>query len=128
MNSHDHPPRLIIPGPIDLADNVLEALHASMIPHYGDAWVKRYSAVRQNLLAVGESEGDAFVLVGSGTVGTDAAIGSSVTTGGSVIVVDNSFFFGRQREIAEAYGVPEYVLTTERGRPVTPDELRVFNA
>ncbi len=116
----------MIPGPIDLADNVLEALRAPVIPHYGDAWVQRYSAVRQNLLAIAESEGDAFVLVGSGTVGIDAAIGSSVTTGGSAIVVDNGFFSGRQREIAEAYGVTAHVLVTERGRPATPDELRAF--
>ncbi len=114
----------MIPGPIDLADDVLEALRSPVIPHYGDAWVHRYSAVRQNLLAIGESAGDAFVLVGSGTVASDAAIGSSVATGDSVIVVDNGFFSARQQGIAEGYGATVHALATERGRPVTPDELR----
>ncbi len=119
-------PRLMIPGPIDLEPDVLEALAGQVIPHYGAAWVEAYERLRANLLAIAESEGDAFVLSGTGTVALDAAIGTAVPTGGQLIVVDNGFFSGRMREIAEGYGITVHVLRTERGDPVRPDELATF--
>ena len=120
------PPRLMIPGPIDLEPEVLEALAGQVIPHYGDAWVAAYRQLRKNLLAIGESNGDAFVLAGSGIVGLDAAIGTAVPTGGHLIVVDNGFFSGRMCEIADGYGVVTHILRTTRGDPVRPDELAAF--
>ena len=119
-------PRLMIPGPIDLEPEVLEALAGQVIPHYGDAWVAAYRRVRQNLLAIAESEGDAFVLAGTGIVGIDAAIGTAVPTGGQLIVVDNGFFSGRMCEVADGYGIATHVLRTARGEPVRPDELAAF--
>ena len=122
----NQPPRLMIPGPIDLEPEVLEALAGQVIPHYGDAWVAVYRRLRKNLLAIGESDGDAFVLAGTGIVGLDAAIGTAVPTGGHLIVVDNGFFSGRMREIADGYGVTTHILRTTRGDPVRPDELAAF--
>lgn len=119
-------PRLMIPGPIDLEPEVLEALGGQVIPHYGDAWVAAYRHVRQNLLAIGESKGDVFVLVGTGIVGIDAAIGTAVPTGGHLIVVDNGFFSGRMCEVADGYGITTHVLRTERGEPVRPEQLTAF--
>lgn len=119
-------PRLMIPGPIDLEPEVLEALAEQVVPHYGDAWVAAYRHLRRNLLAIGESEGDAFVLAGTGIVGIDAAIGTAVPTGGQLIVVDNGFFSGRMCEVADGYGITTHVLRTERGKPVRPDELSAF--
>jgi len=116
-------PRLMIPGPIDLTDEVLEALRQPVIRHYGDEWVQLYKPLRANLLAIAESKGDAFVLVGTGTVGIDAAIGTSVATGEQLIVVDNGYFSGRMREVADGYGIHTHVLRTQRGEPVTPDQL-----
>ena len=37
-------PRLMIPGPIDLEPDVLEALAGQVVPHYGDAWVEAYAS------------------------------------------------------------------------------------
>ena len=119
-------PRLMIPGPIDLQPEVLKALAEQVVPHYGDAWVAAYRHVRQNLLAIAESEGDVFVLAGTGIVGIDAAIGTAVPTGGHLIVVDNGFFSGRMCEVADGYGITTHVLRTARGEPVRPDELTAF--
>ena len=105
---------------------MLEALAGQVIPHYGDAWVAVYRRLRKNLLAIGESDGDAFVLAGTGIVGLDAAIGTAVPTGGHLIVVDNGFFSGRMREIADGYGVTTHILRTTRGDAVRPDELAAF--
>ena len=113
-------PRLMIPGPIDVTDEVLEALRAPVIPHYGDQWVELYTHIRQNLKRIAETDGDVFVMVGSGTAGIDAAIGSAVATGEHMIVVDNGFFSGRMEEIAAGYGIVTHVLPYRARMPGHP--------
>ena len=52
--------KLMIPGPVEVDPKVLAATGAPVEPHYGDAWVKKYSKVLAMLKQVFNTDYDVF--------------------------------------------------------------------
>jgi len=95
--------RLMIPGPIEVAPEVLAAMAEPLVGHYGDEWTAFYKETIGLLQKVFRTEGDVFLLVGSGSAGLDAALGSTVAPDGRVLIPQNGFFGERLEEIARMY-------------------------
>ena len=119
-------PRLMIPGPIEVAPEVLDPMDDPLEPHYGPEWTALYREVTEALRRVFRTEGDIFLLVGSGSAGLDAAIGSSVGNGGRILVLRNGFFGTRLAEIAHSYTANVAVLDFPWGEPVYPKKTGDF--
>jgi aspartate aminotransferase-like enzyme len=116
--------RLLIPGPVDIDDEVLQALASPTAPHYGPAWATLYHEVVGNLKHLFGTIGDVYPIVGSGSTGLDAMIASFVATGKRMAVVRNGYFGDRMATIAQAYGVSVFDITGEWGRAITVDTVR----
>ena len=95
--------RLMIPGPIEVAPEVLAAMAESLVAHYGEEWTAFYKETTGLLRKVFRTEGDVFLLVGSGSAGLDAALGSIIAPDGRVLIPQNGFFGQRLEEIACTY-------------------------
>ena len=67
------PPRLLIPGPVELEPEVLAILAQPVQAHYGDAWVEVHNETISLLQAVYETTGRVYMLPGSGSLAVDAA-------------------------------------------------------
>jgi len=113
----------MIPGPVDVEDEVLEQMGAPVIAHYGKEWVEVYRETIGYLKQIFRTEGDVYILIGSGSAGLDAAIGSMLGGGESVLVIVNGFFGERLLEIARSYHLSAYALESEWGKPASPKAI-----
>lgn len=116
--------RLLIPGPVDLEDAVLSTLGSQAIPHYGPAWAAIYQEVVNGLKPIFGTSGAVYPIVGSGSAGLDAAIGSMFAPGQRLMVARNGYFGDRLREIALAHGIEVVSIEAEWGQVVRPEAVR----
>ncbi len=115
--------KLMIPGPIEVAPEVLEPMSAPLEAHYGAEWTSFYRRVIEGLRGVFKTRGKVFLLVGSGSAGLDAAICSTVGDGGRILVLQNGFFGERIAEIARSYTPHVEVLRFPWGEAVCPEKV-----
>lgn len=116
--------RLMIPGPVDAEDDVLAALAAPILPHYGDEWLAIYHEAVGHLQQIFGTGNDLFLMGGPGTAALDAALGSLMRTGDKVLVLDNGFFGRRLGAMAQGYGLDVRKVEASQGRPIDPQAVR----
>jgi len=113
--------RLMIPGPIEVAPEVLAAMAEPLVAHYGEEWTAFYKETIGLLRKVLRTEGDVFLLVGSGSAGLDAALSSTIAPDGRVLIPQNGFFGERLEEIARTYTPNVSTLNFPLGQPYDLD-------
>jgi alanine-glyoxylate transaminase/serine-glyoxylate transaminase/serine-pyruvate transaminase len=64
-----------------------------------------------------------FLLVGSGSCGIDACLGSAFSSGEKIVIGINGFFGERIRTIAESYGLEIIVVEGAWDEPLSLDEI-----
>jgi alanine-glyoxylate transaminase/serine-glyoxylate transaminase/serine-pyruvate transaminase len=95
--------RLMIPGPVEVAPEVLAAMAEPLEAHYGKEWTAFYKETTGLLQKIFLTTGDIFLLPGSGSAGLDAVFGSALFPDGKVLIPQNGFFGERLEEIARSY-------------------------
>lgn len=114
---------LMIPGPVDAEDDVLEAMSHQVLPHYGRSWLKIYDEAVEGLRQIFGTRGDLFLMPGPGTAGLDAALGSLTRTGEKVLVAHNGFFGQRLAAVARAYGLEVREVQAPLEEPLDPGAI-----
>jgi alanine-glyoxylate transaminase/serine-glyoxylate transaminase/serine-pyruvate transaminase len=112
--------KLMIPGPVSVSEDVLYEMGAPVRAHYGAQWTAIYKETASLLKRVFKTEGDVHILVGSGTAGVDAAIGSMTLPGDKMIIGKNGFFGERVCHIARDYGLELIEVESPLDRPLDP--------
>jgi alanine-glyoxylate transaminase/serine-glyoxylate transaminase/serine-pyruvate transaminase len=115
---------LMIPGPVDAEDDVLEAMSHRVLPHYGGPWLEIYNQAVDGLRQVFGTEGDLFLMTGPGTAGLEAALGSLAYTGEKVLVAQNGFFGQRLGTVARAYGLDVRTVEAPLGELIDPQAIK----
>jgi alanine-glyoxylate transaminase / serine-glyoxylate transaminase / serine-pyruvate transaminase len=115
--------KLMIPGPVEVAPEVLAAMSDPVEPHYGPDWVKKFERVNKLLKKIFQTQNDVFLMAGSGSCAIDACIGSGLQTGEKIIIGNNGFFGDRLVEIAEHNGLEVIEVKQEWGKKLDPQEI-----
>jgi alanine-glyoxylate transaminase/serine-glyoxylate transaminase/serine-pyruvate transaminase len=89
-------------------------------PHYGADWTAVYNETRALLKRVFRTDSEVHILVGSGSAGLDAGIGSLTLPGEKAIVGTNGYFGERLIEICESYGLQVIPVRAKLGEPLDP--------
>jgi alanine-glyoxylate transaminase/serine-glyoxylate transaminase/serine-pyruvate transaminase len=97
--------KLMIPGPVDVENEVLSQMALPVQAHYGDKWMKLYLETIDCLKRVFQTENDLFIMGGPGSAALDASFGSLLATGEKVLIPSNGFFGWRLRAMATSYGL-----------------------
>ena len=116
--------KLMIPGPVGLADEVTAALAGPVVAHYGSDWMPVFDETISQLRRVFQTANDLFLIPGSGSSATDAALGSLLGSGEKVLLATNGTFGLRMVAIAENYGQQVVHLAFPPDQPVDPDAIR----
>ena len=121
--------KLMIPGPIELEDDVLEIMGEPVQAHYGDAWLAVHNETIGLLQQVIGTTHKVFMLPGSGSLGIDAAVQSLFAPGSRVAVGINGNFGMRMAEILKANGIVTVPVEAQPSQPLDPTQFeRVFAA
>jgi len=110
--------RLMIPGPIEIAPEVLSAMAEPLVAHYGEEWTTFYKETQDLLRKIIRTNGDLFLFPGSGSAGLDMALGSLLFPDGKVLIPQNGFFGERLEEIARTYTPNVQTVKFTVGQPV----------
>jgi alanine-glyoxylate transaminase / serine-glyoxylate transaminase / serine-pyruvate transaminase len=119
------PLKLMIPGPVQPDDDVLDAMGAPVQAHYGPIWTNIYNETIGLLKPIFGTQSDVFLIVGSGTAGIDACIGSALSTGEKIIIGINGFFGQRLKHVAECNGLEVIPVIGEWGRPFDVQDFEI---
>ncbi|NMA69524.1 MAG: alanine--glyoxylate aminotransferase family protein [Desulfitobacterium sp.] len=109
---------LLIPGPTPVVDEIYEALAQETYAHTDPRLVEKF----KNSLAMSKklfnTDGEVFIVAGSGTLSMEMAIVNTVAPGEKLLVVSHGFFGDRFVPLAKAYGIEVDVVQSEWGKHV----------
>ena len=105
MTENDEREFLMIPGPVSVDDEVLEALARPVRAHYGEGWTELYKRCIAGMKKVFKTSGDVHLIFGSGMAGIETCIASVLGPGDEVLVATNGLFGERMAEVATANGI-----------------------
>jgi alanine-glyoxylate transaminase/serine-glyoxylate transaminase/serine-pyruvate transaminase len=114
---------LLIPGPVDVDDEVLAIMGAPVVQHYGKEWAVTYHETVRLCKEMFRTGNDLFILSGPGSAAMDAAIGSLMLPGERLLALVNGFFGERLTHIAREHGLEAVVVEAPPGQPVTAEAV-----
>jgi aspartate aminotransferase-like enzyme len=103
MDDTDETDLMMLPGPVQVAPQVLRALSKPMINHRGSEFKRLLDESREKLRGVFNTENDVLILNGSGTCAMEAAVGN-LGAGKKYVALENGKFGERLKELASLYG------------------------
>ncbi|HET6220318.1 MAG TPA: aminotransferase class V-fold PLP-dependent enzyme [Acidobacteriaceae bacterium] len=114
---------LQIPGPTNVPDRVLRAMHRAVIDHRSQEFSRLGSEVLENLRPVFQTTGPVIIYPSSGSGGWEAAIVNTLSAGDRVLMFETGHFSQLWRQVAQRFGlVVDYVPGNWR-RGVSATEL-----
>ena len=115
---------LLLPGPVPVAQPVLEAMAWPMINHRGPEFAELLARLERGMQPVFGTSNEVLFLGSSGTGGMEAAVASCFSPGDRLLSCPVGVFGKRFAEIARANGCDVEVLETPLGAALDPRALR----
>ena len=96
---------LMIPGPVEVDNLVLEAMARPVVGHTSPGFVETFGACLDGLREVfAAPDGQPFVVAGSGTLAMEIAVANIVKPGDRAVVVETGYFSVRMADILRRHG------------------------
>ena len=121
QNKH---PLLVIPGPIEVTDDVLFANATPSQSHMSKSFTETFGECLRLFRQVLMTErGQPFIVAGSGTLGWDMVACNLTEEGDEVLVLHSGYFGQSFADCFEAYGAKATQLTAPVGECVSREQL-----
>lgn len=114
---------LLIPGPTPVVDSIYDALASETRSHTDPRFVSIYRSAIEKTKAMLKTDGEVFVISGSGTLAMEMALVNTVQAGEKILVISQGYFGDRFIKLGEAYGIEVDVLQSEWGKRVSPEDV-----
>ncbi|MBV6394542.1 MAG: Serine-pyruvate aminotransferase [Anaerolineales bacterium] len=114
-------PRMFVPGPVDVADDVLKAQTAPMLPHRSKEFEALYRRASEKSQQLFFTQSRVFLAASSGTGLQEAAIRNFVNR--KVLSCVNGAFADRWYEVAVSNGKETEKLALEWDQPFSPQRV-----
>lgn len=115
---------LLVPGPTPVVDEIYEALAEETRGHTDPRFVAIYKRAIENTKKLFNTDGEVFIVAGSGTLAMEMAIVNTVGEGERLLVISHGYFGDRFIPLAEAFGIEVDVLQAEWGKRVEIDAVK----
>jgi aspartate aminotransferase-like enzyme len=114
---------LMIPGPVEISDEILDAYQGQPVAHYGPEWTKEYLDIIKRVSKILGSKGMTFLMPGSGSVCLDTAA-NTFCTSKSCLVINNGMFGDRLYNIVSTHTKEVDILKFPLNEPADPDLVK----
>lgn len=114
---------LLIPGPTPVVDEIYDALAAETWGHTDPRFVEIYRKGLDMTRKLLNTDGEVFVVAGSGTLAMEMAIVNTVAPGEKLLVISQGYFGDRFVPLAKAFGIHVETLQAEWGKRVDPQAV-----
>ncbi|KAF2184332.1 PLP-dependent transferase [Zopfia rhizophila CBS 207.26] len=126
MSGQPPHPALLIPGPIEFDDAVLQSMSHYSESHVGQPFVNTFGEVLsmlRKLFQTSDPASQPFVISGSGTLGWDQVAANLVEPGDEALVLHTGYFADSFADCLETYGVKATQLKAPIGDRPQLDEV-----
>ncbi|WP_066395235.1 pyridoxal-phosphate-dependent aminotransferase family protein [Neobacillus mesonae] len=114
---------LLIPGPTPVVDSIYDALAEETRSHTDSRFVAIYRSAIEKTREMLKTDGEVFVISGSGTLAMEMALVNTVSSGEKLLVISHGYFGDRFIQLGKAFGIQVEVLQAEWGKRVSPEEV-----
>ncbi|MGE7624390.1 pyridoxal-phosphate-dependent aminotransferase family protein [Viridibacillus sp. NPDC096237] len=114
---------LLIPGPTPVTDEIYNALASETRGHTDPRFAAIYKNAIENTKKMFNTDGEVYVVAGSGTLAMEMALINTVAVGEKVLVVSHGYFGDRFIQLGQAFGIEVDVLQAEWGQHISIEEV-----
>ena len=114
----------MIPGPVSVDEEILEALGRPVRAHYGDGWTQIYKHATSSMREVFKTAGEVHLVFGSGIAGVEMCISSVLSPGDEVLIPSNGLFGDRMAEVATANRLQVHSFRPGLSEAITAAQVR----
>ncbi|WP_342508699.1 alanine--glyoxylate aminotransferase family protein [Sporosarcina sp. FSL K6-2383] len=114
---------LLIPGPTPVVDSIYDAMASETRGHTDPRFVAIYKNAIEQTRAMLQTDGEVFVVAGSGTIAMEMALVNTVVAGEKILVISQGYFGDRFITLGQAFGIEVDVLQAEWGKQVAPADV-----
>jgi aspartate aminotransferase-like enzyme len=111
---------LLVPGPTPVVDEIYEALSRETMSHTDMRFAGMFSEALSLTKKMFNTDGEVFVIAGSGTLSMEMALINTVAPGEKILIVSHGYFGDRFIGVANALGIEAEALVAEWGKQVSP--------
>lgn len=115
---------LLIPGPTPVVDSIYEAMSQETRGHTDPRFAAVYKSAIEKTREMLKTDGEVFVISGSGTIAMEMALVNTVAAGERLLIISQGFFGDRFLQLAKAFGIQADIIQSEWGSRWTPPLLR----
>src|SRR5262245_31959614 len=115
--------KLMIPGPVDIFDETLDALGQKVYAHYGAEWQPIYGETMELLKQLFQTKNELILMTAPGSGAIETSLASLYAPGEKVAVVSNGAWASRIVEILTVYGAQPILVENEWGKPADLEQM-----
>ena len=115
---------LMIPGPVQVDPAVLHKMQVEMFSHRSKEYETLQADVCAGLQKILKTNGNVFVITGSGTAAIEFMVSNLVASGEKVVCCVNGVFGKRLAECVKAFGGDTTVIESSSGSGIDLDGLK----
>jgi len=112
---------LLVPGPTPVMDEIYDALSSETLGHTDPRFAKVFKNSLELCKQMFNTDGEVFVIAGSGTLAMEMAIINTVASGEKLLVVSHGYFGDRFIPLAKVFGINVETLQAEWGQQISKE-------
>lgn len=114
---------LLVPGPTPVVDEIYDALSSETMGHTDPRFAKIFKNSIELCKQMYNTDGEVFVIAGSGTLAMEMAIINTVAPGEKLLVVSHGYFGDRFIPLAKVFGIQVETLQAKWGQQISKQSV-----
>lgn len=114
---------VMIPGPTPVARSIQNEMGRETVAFGDPSFIQDYKELIADLKMLWKTEGEVFVVAGTGTLAMEMAIANTTKKGDNILIVSHGYFGDRFIDICERKGLNVDVISSEWGKIVPVEDI-----